>query len=80
MQPHVVASFALRLRRSAAPLMADIALQGKLAAVTDACPREIPAVQVPKVSVIRSRPNAAAVVAWLSQRTVVLMATTVLHH
>lgn len=79
MQRHVVAPYALRLRRSAAPLTADIASQGKLAVVTDACPRETPAVQVPKVSVICSRQNAAAVVAWASLRTVALMAITVLH-
>ena len=80
MQRHVVAPYALRLRRSAAPLMADIASQGKLAVVTDACPLETPAAQAPKVSAIRSRQNAAVEVAWALLRTVALMATTVLHH
>lgn len=79
MQPHVVASCASWLRSPAAPLMEVIASQGKLAVVTDACPRETPAAQVAKLSAIRSHQNAAAaaaVVVWPSLRTVALMAPT----
>lgn len=63
MQPHVVAPCALWLRTSAAPLMETIASQGKLAVVTDACPRETPAALVAKLSAIRSYQNAAAAAA-----------------
>lgn len=63
MQPHVVAPCALWLRTSAAPLMEAIASQGKLAVVTDACPRETPAALVAKPSAIRSHQNAAAAAA-----------------
>lgn len=78
MQPHVVAPYALRLPTSAAPSMADIASQGKLAVVTDACPRETSAAQVVKISVTRSHQNAAAAaVACPSIRTVALMALSV---
>ena len=82
MQPHVVASCASWLRRPAAPLMEVIASQGKLAVVTDACPRETPAAQVAKLSAIRSHQNAAAAAAaavWPSLRTVALMAPTAFH-
>lgn len=81
MQPHVVAPCALWLRKSAAPLMETFASQGKLAVVTDACPRETPAALVAKLSAIRSHRNVAAAVAavvWPSRRTVALMAPTAL--
>lgn len=80
MQRHVVAPYALRLRRSAAPLMADIASQGKLAVVTDACPRQTPAAQVPTVIAIHSLQNAVVEVAWDLLLAVAPMANTVLHH
>lgn len=83
MQPHAVAPCALWLRTSAAPLMEIIASQGKLAVVTDACPRETPAAQVAKLSAIRSHQNAAAAAAatvvWPSLRTVALMEPSAFH-
>lgn len=82
MQPHVVAPCASWLRRPAALLMEIIASQAKLVVVTDACPREIPAAQVAKISAIRSYQNAAAAAAavvWHSLRTVALMAPTAFH-